>query len=165
MSTTRKRGRPSKYASSEEREAAKLERQRNRREAARATGHNASIAESYFARLSSISDPPIAHLTGTAAPSVTHELEELLPPLSPVPAPLELEDHYVPIDELPLELNYHEAVARPNPEPPVRQSRPTSSEQPHDNPSNLETRVHTLPTTEPREDICTLAHALADQLH
>jgi hypothetical protein len=37
---------------------------------------------------------PLSLLTGTGKPSVTHELEELLPPLSPGLAPTELEgDH------------------------------------------------------------------------
>ncbi|KAI9035127.1 uncharacterized protein KD926_004496 [Aspergillus affinis] len=151
MSTTRKRGRPPKYASSEEREAAKLKRQQNRRETARATEYNAFSTEFCSARPSTISNPSIAHITGIGAPSVTHELEELLPPLSPGPAPLELEDSYIPIDEPPLELNSFEPVASPEPE-----SEPSS---------NLEIPVPILPISESREDICTLARALADQLY
>ncbi|KAI9034823.1 uncharacterized protein KD926_005343 [Aspergillus affinis] len=137
-----------------------------RRETARATGHNASSTEFCFARPSTISNLSIAHVTGIGAPSVTYKLEELLPPLSPGPAPLEFEDSYIPIDE-PLELNSFEPVTSPEPEsePSVRPSLPTRSERPYDNQSNLEIPAPILPISEPREDICTLARALADQLY
>jgi hypothetical protein len=49
-------------------------------------------------------------------PSVTYELEELLPPLSPSLAPTKLEDDHLYINESPLGLNSFEAAACPEPE-------------------------------------------------
>ncbi|KAF7174073.1 hypothetical protein CNMCM6106_008192 [Aspergillus hiratsukae] len=115
---------------------------------------------------STVADPFIAHLTGPGEPSVTHELEELLPPLSPAPAPIELEDDHLHIDELPLPLGRFEAAASPEPETPVLRAPRTGSERRRVvNQSNIEIRVPRPPIIGPGEDICTLARALADQLY
>jgi hypothetical protein len=49
-------------------------------------------------------------------PSVTHELEELLLPLSPSLVPTELEDDHLHINKSPLGLNSFEAAACLEPE-------------------------------------------------
>ncbi|EAU29404.1 predicted protein [Aspergillus terreus NIH2624] len=162
--STRKRGRPPKYQSAEERQAAKITRQRNQRQAAQAAKRNTFFDEYYSAGPSATGERPIASLPGIAASSVTHELEELLPPLSPNPAPLELEDSSILIDEPPLELNSLEPAASPTPNLP-EQSRPTHSEPLEGDLSNLETGSPAPAAAEDREDICTLARALADQLY
>ena len=95
---------------------------------------------------------------------MTHELEELLPPLSPDPAPLELEDSSILIDEPPLELNSLEPAASPTPNLP-EQSRPTHSEHLKGDLSNLETGSPAPAAAEDGEDVCTLARVLADQLY
>ncbi|KAF7174568.1 hypothetical protein CNMCM6106_009169 [Aspergillus hiratsukae] len=165
--STRKRGRPSKYSSAQERQAAKITRQRNQRQAAQAAKRTTFFDEFYSAGPSTVADPPIiAHLTGTGEPSVTHELEELLPPLSPGLAPIELEDDHLHIDEPPLPLGHFEAAASPEPETPVLRSPRTRSERCRVvNRSNIEIRVPPPPIIQPAEDICTLARALADQLY
>ncbi|EAU29224.1 predicted protein, partial [Aspergillus terreus NIH2624] len=116
--STRKRGRPPKYQSAEERQAAKITRQRNQRQAAQAAKRNTFFDEYYSAGPSATGERPIALVPGIAALSVTHELEELLPPLSPDSAPLELEDSSILIDEPPLELNSLEPAASPTPNLP-----------------------------------------------
>ncbi|KAL4887745.1 hypothetical protein BDV59DRAFT_206681 [Aspergillus ambiguus] len=119
MPTSRKRGRPRKYASMEEREA----------------------MDSTLLGLLQLLPPP-TYRTGTGEPSVTYELEELLPPVSLVPAPVEVEESYIQIDELSLGLNISEAAARPEPEISIQQSLPTRSERLSIyNLSNLDTRV------------------------
>lgn len=159
--STRKRGRPPKYQSAEERQAAKVTRQRNQRQAAQAAKRNTVFDEYYSAGPSTTGDRPIAHVAGLAAWTVSNELDGLLPPLSPEP-PLELEGRSIPVDEPPLELNSLEAAASP---PPDRPFRPTHCEHLEGHLSNLESRGPALRTPEDRDDICTLARALADQLY
>ncbi|KAL5366723.1 hypothetical protein BJX96DRAFT_183344 [Aspergillus floccosus] len=163
---TKKRGRPRKYESAEQKRTAHAQRRRNQRQEAQATTRNAFFDEYYSAGLLTNANPSIAPIPGIGAPSVSRELEALLPPLSPGLTPVELEEHNVQADEPPLDLDSFEAVASPAPEISIQPSLPTSYEPPHiDNESNLETRGPTPTTPEDREDICTLARALADQLY
>ncbi|KAF9882517.1 hypothetical protein FE257_008388, partial [Aspergillus nanangensis] len=155
------RGRPPKYSSAQEQQAAKIHEQRAKRRTAQAIKRATVFDDFYSAGPSITSNPTITHTTSTEEPWVTQKLEELLPPLSPCPAPLENKDYDLEIDGPPLALDSPRDTS-PGPHTPVLSSPPTRSEPPL---NNIEIRVPSPLVIEPREDICSLARILADQLY
>ncbi|KAF9890022.1 hypothetical protein FE257_006702 [Aspergillus nanangensis] len=160
--TTRKRGRPPKYTSIEERDAAKIERQRKRRDALQATRPITQSNPVHSTGVLSMTLPGPSHplIVSPEETSFTQEQEALLPPLSPGLAPFDNEDDDI-IDHPSPPPDYPRDTSPPLetlilPTPSMR------SEQP---PDNIEIRAPSPTMSEPGEEICTLARVLADQLY
>jgi hypothetical protein len=88
----RKRGRPAKYASTEERKASKIAQQRDQRQSTRATDRAQHFDEYYsipHGRTANTHEPPSTYFPPGEL-SLATEVEQLLPPLSPELDPWEL---------------------------------------------------------------------------
>ncbi|KAI2670340.1 hypothetical protein LCP963914a_9864 [Penicillium roqueforti] len=90
--TKRKRGRPVKYASAEERKASKIAQQRDQRQSTRAIDRAQQFDEYYsipHSRAANTLEPPLTYFPPGEL-SIATEVEQLLPPLSPELDPWEM---------------------------------------------------------------------------
>ncbi|KAF9890013.1 hypothetical protein FE257_006693 [Aspergillus nanangensis] len=91
----KKRGRPPKYETAEQKQVKYAQTRRTQRQAALATERTAQFDQFYSTRPATYPTRPIPPTPGTLEPSITYQLEELLPPLSPGLAPQELDDNNI----------------------------------------------------------------------
>ncbi|KAB8067037.1 hypothetical protein BDV29DRAFT_201086 [Aspergillus leporis] len=180
----RKRGRPRKYTSTQEKKQQYAQQRQNQRQSVLAAERTAQFDQFYSAapaasaelvgpqpdrptNLDPPSIPPSTHAVPPREVTIARELEQLLPPISPPPPPPpDLTEEIAPsTDEplLPLQLPKPIMVIEINQSnqstlfnSPARASNPTS---PNDAQSDHQ------PTREPDLGVCRLAGCLADQLY
>ncbi|KAJ5605332.1 hypothetical protein N7510_010486 [Penicillium lagena] len=171
----RKRGRPRKYTSAEQRQESKITEQRQQRQAARAIQRTLEFDQYYSTteHPSADLDPSLPTYFPPGEPTIPTELEQLLPPPSPQGEPYELAVDDLPAtddlslnDDLPLN-----DILPPNDDLPLNDDLPSINDasEPLTRPNIEEEPEHLeepeRPTTDEARLISDLAQTLTDQLY